>query len=242
MWRVLESSPWGCMMNAIENVKPINELDALALHYGTDKASHHHGYTKIYHEIFAPMRQSVRGVCEIGVGGKNYRGVVGSSLMMWRDYFPGAQIVGIDIDPAADGDYGKRIKVVIGDQTKKSTLDKALKELPSADIIIDDGSHINTLTIASFEYLFPKLNPGGIYVIEDTLCFSEMRLQNYRTQMEDFVISLVRGLETNGRILTKRNMADFEKIPADYVLNTLERWVEKVILCRGIYFIHKRAR
>jgi hypothetical protein len=30
------------------------------------------------------------------------------------------------------------------------------------------GSHINQDVIASFKFLFPRLNPGGIYVIEDT--------------------------------------------------------------------------
>ena len=36
------------------------------------------------------------------------------------------------------------------------------------DIIIDDGSHINEHVIRTFQYLFPKLKPGGIYVVEDT--------------------------------------------------------------------------
>ena len=36
------------------------------------------------------------------------------------------------------------------------------------DLIMDDGSHINEHVIKSFEFLFPKLKKGGIYVIEDT--------------------------------------------------------------------------
>jgi hypothetical protein len=35
------------------------------------------------------------------------------------------------------------------------------------NIIIDDASHINKLTIQSFMILFPLLAPGGIYVVED---------------------------------------------------------------------------
>lgn len=35
------------------------------------------------------------------------------------------------------------------------------------DVVIDDASHLLVPTIASFEVLFPRLRPGGLYVIED---------------------------------------------------------------------------
>jgi predicted O-methyltransferase YrrM len=35
------------------------------------------------------------------------------------------------------------------------------------DLIIDDASHVLGSTRASFEVLFPRLRPGGLYVIED---------------------------------------------------------------------------
>jgi hypothetical protein len=35
------------------------------------------------------------------------------------------------------------------------------------DIIIDDGSHINSHQIETFKILFPKLKSGGYYFIED---------------------------------------------------------------------------
>src|SRR5262249_22515324 len=35
------------------------------------------------------------------------------------------------------------------------------------DVVIDDASHDYFLTKASFETLFPRLRPGGVYVIED---------------------------------------------------------------------------
>lgn len=216
-------------------------LDVLASKYGTDKASTHHNYVAIYEKYFEAISSSTRGLLEIGVGGVNYRGVAGSSLRMWADYFPQAQVVGIDIDPSAAGEYGERVHVVIGDQTRRSVLNRAISLLPSIDIIIDDGAHMNVLTIATFEYLFPKLRPGGIYVIEDTVCTGELRLGNTRTQMENFLLELLRGLETNGRILTKKNTADFYKISDDYVLNSYERWVDSISLHRGLYFVRKRA-
>ncbi len=35
------------------------------------------------------------------------------------------------------------------------------------DLVVDDASHTYEGTKASFEFLFPLLRPGGIYVIED---------------------------------------------------------------------------
>ncbi|MEX2739904.1 class I SAM-dependent methyltransferase [Rhizobium mongolense] len=217
-------------------------LDEYALEYGTDKASSHHNYTEIYERVFSPVRETTKGLIEIGIGGVNYKGVAGSSLKMWASYFTNAQVVGVDIDPTAEKDYGERISVVIGDQTRKSVLDKALNALPSVDVIIDDGSHINNLTVATFEYLWPRLRPGGIYVIEDTVCVGELRLGNTRAQTEQLVLTLLRGLEVNGRIMTKGNAADFYKINPDYCLNDYERWVESVELYRGVYVIRKRPR
>ncbi|MCA1439327.1 class I SAM-dependent methyltransferase [Ensifer sp. IC4062] len=216
-------------------------LDEYALEYGTDKASNHHNYTAIYDRVFSPVREQTRGILEIGIGGANYKGVAGSSLKMWASYFPNAKVAGIDKDPSAYADYGDRITAVIGDQTRRSVLEKALSFLPSIDIIIDDGSHVNNLTIATFEYLWKRLRPGGIYVIEDTLCASELKFGNVRSQLDELLITLIRALETNGRIMTKGNNANFYNISEDYVLNDYERWVESIELYRGIYVIRKRT-
>ena len=35
------------------------------------------------------------------------------------------------------------------------------------DLVVDDASHLLDLTRASFEMLFPRIRPGGVYVIED---------------------------------------------------------------------------
>ena len=37
-------------------------------------------------------------------------------------------------------------------------------------MILDDASHINELTLRSFEMLFDHLKLGGFYIIEDTHC------------------------------------------------------------------------
>ena len=35
------------------------------------------------------------------------------------------------------------------------------------DLVLDDASHDYALTLASFEILFPRIRPGGCYVLED---------------------------------------------------------------------------
>ena len=82
------------------------DLDALARLHGTDKSSHHHGYTRLYERHFASRRATVRRLLEIGVGGtSSWRGYDttqgGQSLRMWSDYFPNAEIVGVDIHAKA---------------------------------------------------------------------------------------------------------------------------------------------
>lgn len=138
-------------------------LPKLGLVHGTDKATHSHlseGYLSIYERYLHDIRENVTNVLEIGVAG-------GDSLRMWRDYFPRAQIVGIDIDPSAADHAGDRIRVVIGSQDDEQTLARASEEAGEFDLIIDDGSHLNEMTLASFNHLFRTLHPGGLYFIED---------------------------------------------------------------------------
>lgn len=96
-------------------------------------------------------------ILEIGVQG-------GGSLELWRQYFPNAEIVGVDIDEHCKEHEGENIKVIIGDQTNI----KFLETLGNFDIIIDDGGHYMTQQQISMNTLLVnQLNPGGLYVIED---------------------------------------------------------------------------
>lgn len=51
-----------------------------------------------------------------------------------------------------------------GDKLSQIVLGELADEL---DLVVDDASHTYEETRASFEFLFPLLSPGGIYVIED---------------------------------------------------------------------------
>jgi cephalosporin hydroxylase len=82
---------------------------------------------------------------------------------MWAKYFPKSEILGIDLYDKSLLDY-RRIKTFQGRQSDE----EFLAQFNNLDIIIDDGSHINSDVIKSFEILFPRLNLGGYYCIEDT--------------------------------------------------------------------------
>jgi len=64
-----------------------DELSQLGTRYGTDKVGHH--FTREYHSRFKDARTSVRRFLEVGV-------FKGASLQMWKEYFPEADIVGLD--------------------------------------------------------------------------------------------------------------------------------------------------
>jgi hypothetical protein len=121
-------------------------------------------YFPIYERLFTPIREENISILEIGVQN-------GGSLEVWGGYFGKAtKIVGCDIEPMCGKlNYSdSRIKVVVGDANLEPTKASILMHSKDFDIIIDDGSHISKDIVASFISYFPVLNPGGLYVIEDT--------------------------------------------------------------------------
>jgi hypothetical protein len=119
-----------------------------------------------YFDIYERHLERYRGqspvMIEIGVA-------AGGSLEMWRSYFgDGTRILGIDIDPACKQHECNGIEVFTGSQDDPAFLDAILEKYPSIDIVLDDGSHIMKHMIASFEYLYPRIDKRGVYIVEDT--------------------------------------------------------------------------
>jgi hypothetical protein len=139
----------------------MNRLDELALKYGTDKGPGAHNYTAAYHGRLSHLVPRRFKMLEIGVFG-------GASLRMWEEFFPLAQVHGIDIDPACLAHAGGRIAVDLVDQGCKEALAEYGRRAGGFELIVDDGGHAMAPQILSFEMLFPMMPPGGIYIIEDT--------------------------------------------------------------------------
>ena len=118
-------------------------------------------YFPIYDDHLRRFRNEAPAVLEIGV----YQG---ASLAMWENYFvSSAKLVGIDIDPDAAMLADPRMTVIIGDQADPAFLASVVDRYGPFDIIIDDGGHTMDQQIASIEALFPGLNEGGVYIVED---------------------------------------------------------------------------
>ncbi len=155
-----------------EASKIVCDLGLLMQLHGTDKFSGHH-YDVEYERHFAPLRHRRITLMEIGVGGYVDPHCGGESLAVWRDYFSEARIVGVDIRPK-HMTFGPRVKIRLADQNNPNELRIVNAAEGPFDIIIDDGSHVQSHVMTSFRTLFPLLTPGGIYVIEDIgACYAE---------------------------------------------------------------------
>ncbi|MHC4726121.1 MAG: class I SAM-dependent methyltransferase, partial [Planctomycetota bacterium] len=113
----------------------------------------HPWYADVYCERFGHIRASTKRVLEIGVQS-------GGSLRVWADYFPKAEIHGIDINKKCKRYEADRIRVFIGNQEDADFL----RQFKGYDIIIDDGGHTMKQQRKSFQVLFPLMADGGTYV------------------------------------------------------------------------------
>jgi hypothetical protein len=142
------------------------DLTQLSKNFSTDKSTHH-SYTKHYDFHFSSLRNKPLKLLEIGVGGYSNFEEGGGSLKMWKEYFSQSNIYSFDIVDKTHLSE-ERIQIYHGDQSDNNFLQSLIDSVGTLDIIIDDGSHYNSHVLSTFEFLFPKLNNGGIYVVEDT--------------------------------------------------------------------------
>jgi 23S rRNA U2552 (ribose-2'-O)-methylase RlmE/FtsJ len=167
--RGLISDPVFGVKYGFTNILSEPQLSEIGKYYRTDKVDERHSfknlsYLDIYEKYFHELRDKDISVLEIGVKD-------GASLRVWKSYFKNAKIYGIDIDPRCKQLEERRIRIETGSQDDVDFLNSCFRQETNFDIIIDDGSHINSFTIVSFEYLFNnRLSSGGIYIIEDLSC------------------------------------------------------------------------
>ena len=147
----------------------------LCVKYGTDKGPARMGgwdYSPKYFAEWEARRMEVKKVLEIGICG--YRdipnNVVGASLFVWRDFFPNAEIYGIDNDGRFIFNDQQRIHTSQADAYNLTSLDAALYDMKAGfdfDFIVDDAVHDPFPQVQLLNYLWHRLAPNGVYAMED---------------------------------------------------------------------------
>lgn len=149
-------------------------LTDLADRYGSDKGSTKHRYTELYHMLFSPFRNRAITFLEMGlqIGGPEHGASADRkttdlpSVRMWLEFFSRARIHGLDVSDfswfSAD-----RFTFHRCDMDARENIALAAAHMPNFDIILDDASHASHHQQNAFLELFPKLKPGGLYIIED---------------------------------------------------------------------------
>lgn len=140
----------------------MKDLDKLALKHGTDKSSAAHHYTRLYQRYLDDL--PTRGtLLELGWGGHEDPDAGGASARMWKEWLPLWQIVVVDNERKQMRPTDTGIALLHMSQTNPT-----ITEFGPFNVIIDDASHLSSLTIESFQLLWSSLAPGGWYIVEDT--------------------------------------------------------------------------
>jgi predicted O-methyltransferase YrrM len=159
-----------------------------------------------HRDAFIEMCRSVRGgrLVELGIAEG------GSTVLAALAAEPSA-LLAVDIEPeplAALEEFitarnlGGRVHTRYGiDQGNRDqlthTVDDAIGTDP-LDLVVDDASHELDPTRTSFEVLFPRLAPGGLYAIEDWNAdhvFREAMIEHFRTASTEEWAELARSLQ-----------------------------------------------
>lgn len=128
-----------------------------------DKSPMGNCYADFYENWFKEIRFTCKNLLEIGIDR-------GGSLYANHEYFPNANIIGLDIEEKKFLEK-ERIKTYRLDQNNINEIDSfyhnCIRQNMYFDLIIDDGSHVVSHQQKTFGKFFKLLRKGGIYIIED---------------------------------------------------------------------------
>jgi len=126
-------------------------------------------------DLYVDLAASHEGanVVELGIA-------AGGSTALLSLLLRPARLVACELDPRPvvaleelllSRDLGDVVSTFYGvDQADRPALGQIIATTlgdAAADLVIDDASHLYAETRASFEVLFPRVRPGGTYIIED---------------------------------------------------------------------------
>lgn len=165
----------------------LGNLEELGVKYNTDKAGMYkrrgnfvkgHDYLRHYELFLSPLKDDEFTLVELGC-------YTGASLKMWKEYFPKAKIVGVDLNEKLVSLEEDRISFLCSDATAEDLPQKLSRYDQNIMCILDDCSHAWGDQRRTFEMLFPLLKSGGFYIIEDLECGAMGAYPNYPPKILD---------------------------------------------------------
>lgn len=190
------------------------ELNLIAEKHGTDKGGINtsgtsiHRYTDFYHMLFEGKRKQLKSVLEFGIGSNDVNipsnmgqdGVPGASLRMWRDFFPNAEVFGLDIDSKTLFQE-ERIQTEYLNQLNADEISSFLRRNGRTwDLIVDDGLHSEESVLNTIDRAIPFLSPDGYLIVEDVDEALVKKLFSWvqkHMNLQSYVVSF---REANGRV------------------------------------------
>lgn len=192
--------------------------------FPTDKCNGKHGFVEIYEERFAPLRKQPIRFFEIGI-------LNGVSHLMWRTYFRNAEIFGIDLRDYSDKSKGSGIMTFVADQANREDLQRFIEASGGKfDVILDDGGHAMDHQQISLGYLFPHVNSGGMFIIEDV----HTSLPDYYSR-EDFNVN---ESESNTTLLMIEYFIRTGKIRSEFMTEKEAAYLTENIERIELHYMH----
>jgi hypothetical protein len=177
-----------------------------------------HGYSRFYHDIFYPIRNKVLNIIEIG-------SFYGNASAAFFFYFKNSKIYGADINPDMFRYKSDRIEnLYVNSSSVLSIKNEIINRNIKFDIIIEDASHMLKDQIISLFYLFPTLNKGGYFIVEE-LDFPEtredMRINHHAPDLKTILLSILEKKDFSTPYIDEKNKK--------YFLDN----IESIKICRG---------
>jgi cephalosporin hydroxylase len=140
-------------------------LEELVDNSRTDKNTTH-SYLPLYQNLLISKKNTAKNVLEIGIG-------YGGSIKMWSDFFPNANVYGLDIMDIKNvwRDIKNKDNIILYTSTDAYNKDFFINNLLNKDIkfdfMLDDGPHSLESMIKFIKLYSQLMAHDGILVIED---------------------------------------------------------------------------
>ena len=153
-----------------------------------------HGYAKIYETVFVNFKEKNINILELG----SFYGNAAAALYF---YFDNANIFSADINPDMFKYKSNRITNFYVDSSSRNSLKNDLiSKKNNFDIIIEDASHMLKDQIISLFMLFPLVNSGGYFIVEE-LDFPEtredMRIDQTKPDLKQILQNILKNKDFN---------------------------------------------